>query len=1278
MLAGMLIARTCAFALNPALDVSQYAHTSWKIRDGFAKGSILSIAQTPDGYLWLGTAFGLSRFDGVRNVPWQPPPDQHLPSNTITRLVAARDGTLWIGTRNGLASWKNGKLTRYAELDGWIFALVEDDEGAIWAGTNGPPDGKLCEIRDGSVRCHPELGGVGHGVFGLHKDGKGNLWVGLETGVWRWRPGLPEFYAVPGLPNGRMQGMADGDDGALLIATTGAVMRLADGKAEAVYQFPAARRGFRVLRILRDRDDGLWVCPAGRGIVHINQGRTDVFSESDGLSGDDIYDMFEDREGNIWVATINGLDRFHEIPVVTYSKKQGLSEIPWGGILAARDGSAWFATLNGLNRLNHGQVAVYRQHGTARGQEVVGSGLPDDGVGSLFQDSRGRIWVSTLTGIGYLENDLFIRAAAPGGLVSSLTEDASENMWIANRELGLLRLSQDNEFPPIPWATFGHKDPAVVLATDPLHGGLWLGFSHGGIAWFRDGNVRSSYSSTDGLGKGAVNQLRFDTEGALWIATEGGITRLKDGHIATLTSKSGLPCDAVQWTMEDDAHSVWLMMPCGLVRVARSELGAWASAADKTPGTIRTTVFDNSDGLRTLAVVGDYTPRVAQSRDGKLWFMSPDGISVVDPHQIPFNKLPPPVHIEKIAADRKEYRETSSGEAHSKPHLPPLVRDLEIDYTALSLVAPERILFRYKLEGWDQDWQDAGTRRQAFYSNLPPRNYTFRVKASNNSGLWNEAGTSIDFSIAPAYYQTYWFRLSCFAAFGALLWALYRWRIRQLKVQEKRLRDVVETIPAMTFTTLSDGSCTFVNKRWTEYTGLSVEQSSGTGWQSAVHAEDIARYSENWRISVATGQLFEDEARFRRAADGGYRWFLVRGLPLRDQHGKIVRWYGTLTDIEDRKRAGEALQRTQFYLSEGQRIAHAGSWAFNAAGFDYWSSELFRIYGLVPSDKPPTVEEYLDLVHSEDRAFMEQGIAKMLEDHLAFDFTKRIVRPDGEIRHIRCVGVPVMEGVTFKGFVGTGIDVTEQELLEQERERIRQLETELAHTNRVSTLGEMAASLAHEIKQPIAAAITSANSCIEWLAHEPPNLDRARAAAARIDKYGNRAAEIIDRIRSFYKKSPPQRELVDVNGTIQEMLTLLEGEANRYLITMRTDLSAQLPKIMVDRVQLQQVFMNLMLNGIEAMKESGGELTVRSERQDGQLQFSVSDRGVGLPAGKMDQIFSAFFTTKPQGSGMGLAISRSIVESHGGRLWATPNDGRGAIFHFTLPIQVTESSPLVA
>jgi PAS domain S-box-containing protein len=488
---------------------------------------------------------------------------------------------------------------------------------------------------------------------------------------------------------------------------------------------------------------------------------------------------------------------------------------------------------------------------------------------------------------------------------------------------------------------------------------------------------------------------------------------------------------------------------------------------------------------------------------------------------------------------------------------------------------------------------------------------------------------------------------------------------------ERELRDVIETIPAMAWSALADGSNAFVNSRWTEFTGLSGEQTAGPGWHAAIHPDDVQRHIDRWRMCVATGEPLEIEVRMRRA-DGQYCWHLCRGVPLRDERGNIVKWYGVLTDIEDGKRAEEALRRSEFYLREAQKLTHTGSWAWRVSDRNvvHLSEEWYRIYGFDPAAGAPTWEEYCERVHPEDRLRWTGTIERAIVEKTEYDVTFRIVLPGGIVKWIRTVGHPVLTATgDLVQYLGSSTDITDHKCAEQEHEKLRQLEAELAHINRVSMLGEMAASLAHEIKQPIAAAITCANSCIEWLAHEPPNLDRARAAASRINKYGKRAAEIIDRMRSFYRKSPPQRELVDMNGIVQEMLTLLKGEATRPSIAMRTDLSSELPKIMVDRVQLQQVFMNLMLNAIEAMTDSGGELTVKSELQDGQLQVSVRDTGVGLPT-EMDQIFSAFFTSKPQGSGMGLAISRSIVESHGGRLWATANDGRGATFHFTLPTDV--------
>jgi PAS domain S-box-containing protein len=450
--------------------------------------------------------------------------------------------------------------------------------------------------------------------------------------------------------------------------------------------------------------------------------------------------------------------------------------------------------------------------------------------------------------------------------------------------------------------------------------------------------------------------------------------------------------------------------------------------------------------------------------------------------------------------------------------------------------------------------------------------------------------------------------------------------------------------------------------------------------RNQIHPEDRDRTRENRQKLFRERRELVDDYRVV-LPDGAVRDLHIIGHPIFDENGKLVEYVGTTMDITDRKRAQEALQRSETYLAEAQKLTHTGSWAWRVSDRKtvHLSEEWYRIYGFDPGDGSPSWEEYLERVHPEDRLKWKGIIERAIVEKADYDQEFRVLFPNGKVKWIHTVGHPVLSGAgDLEQFVGSSTDITELKSAEQERERLRQLEADLAHTNRVNTLGEMAASLAHEIKQPIAAAITSANSCIEWLAHEPPNLDRARAAAAKVDKYGNRAAEIIDRIRSLYKKSTPQRELADVNGIIQELLTLLKGEAHRFSVAMRTDLSTELPKIMVDRVQLQQVFMNLMLNAIEAMKDSGGELTVKSELQDGQLQFSVSDRGVGLPMEKMDQIFSAFFTTKPQGSGMGLAISRSIVESHGGQLWACANSGGGASFHFTLPLQVTESSPLVA
>jgi signal transduction histidine kinase/ligand-binding sensor domain-containing protein len=753
--------------LNPSLQINQYAHKAWTIRDGFFKSKVLSIAQTPDGYLWIGTDSGLVRFDGVRIVEWPPPAGEHLPSSFIRSLLAGRDGTLWIGTNRGLASWKAGRLTHYPGLASHdVHSLYEDREGTVWAGLPGRPSFSVCAIRSGRSECSGEDGKFGTIPGAIYEDSRGNLWVGAETGLWRWKPGPPRLYPMKDGPGpGSLSEAAGGD---ILIGTPTGVQQFSDGRIEA---YPViGGKPFQARALLRDRDGGLWVGTTDRGLLHVYNGRTDVFGRSNGLSEDFTLSLFEDREGNIWVATTQGLDRFRDPAVQTISVEQGLSSPVVLSVLTTGDGSVWLGTQKGLNQWSDGRIVVYHR---PSGRQSF--------AGPRFQDSAGRIWVSGAYGtepVDSFENGRFlpIKALPLGPVPWSIEGDNAGNAWISRGD-GLFHLTQGASAGRIPWATLGRQDFALALLPDPSGGGLWLGFYQGGVAYFKDGQVRRAYSSADGLGDGRVEALQSERDGAVWAATEGGLSRIKDGRIATLSSRNGLPCDAVHWMLEDDEHSVWVYLACGLVRIARSELDAWERNPKRT---VPTTVFDASDGVTSFGLGTLFNPQVARAADGRIWFVSGGGVSIIDPRHVPFNRLLPPVVIEEITADRKTHWQNLSGAAASNLRLPKLSRDLRIDYTALSLVAPEKVRFKYKLEGHDDDWVDAGSRRQAFYNDLGPRNYRFRVIASNNSGVWNETGDSVEFSIAPAYYQTTWFRASGIAAFLLVLWELYRLRLYQL------------------------------------------------------------------------------------------------------------------------------------------------------------------------------------------------------------------------------------------------------------------------------------------------------------------------------------------------------------------------------------------------------------------------------------------------------------------------------------------------------------------
>jgi PAS domain S-box-containing protein len=441
---------------------------------------------------------------------------------------------------------------------------------------------------------------------------------------------------------------------------------------------------------------------------------------------------------------------------------------------------------------------------------------------------------------------------------------------------------------------------------------------------------------------------------------------------------------------------------------------------------------------------------------------------------------------------------------------------------------------------------------------------------------------------------------------------------------------------------------------------------------SKFHPEDRKRVVDLFERAEIEKTEFQVDYRIV-LPDGAIKHLHTIGHPILNESGDLVEFIGTTMDLTAAKQAEEALRRSEGYLADAQRLTSTGSWAWSVATRQsvYWSQENYRLFGFDPEGGIPSDEAFYQRIHSEDRGRIRKEVFfERPEEGSHFDMEFRIVLPGGAIKYVRSTGHPVrnMSGNVLE-YVGTSIDVTERKRADEERERLRQVQADLAHLSRVTTMGELTASLAHEIRQPISAAVTNAKTCMRWLSCDQPDVAEACEAASRLVKDVTRAADIIGGISSLFKKGAMQRELVDVNELIREMVVLLRSEASRYSISIRTQLAEGLPKVMADRVQLQQVFMNLMLNGIDAMKEAigGGQITIKSESCDAQLLISVSDTGVGLPEEQAEQIFKAFFTTKEKGTGMGLPISRSIIESHGGRLWAAGAPGRGATLQFTLP-----------
>ncbi len=758
-----------SFALNPAWQIYQYGHRAWKSGDTFPGGVATAVTQDADGYLWVGTYTGLFRFDGVRFTQWNPPQGTRSPGG-IGYLLADKDGSLWMGTTEGLKHWDHQHLNSF-DVDhqaAYVGAMLQDRDGAIWFPSSllsSSSEALLCQVSHSKLSCYGHRSAIpfASSPEAIALDLSGTMWIGESRSLIAWRNGSASIYPLPALRNNALidgvRALAADVDGSLLVGISKrgsglGLQRLRNGQWTPVTAPGFDGSAHRITRLLVDRRRAVWIGTTDEGLYRLYQGRVDHFDSRNGLSGDTVFTLHEDREGSLWVGTSEGIDQFRDLAVQSFSRSVYPRAEEFDNLVTSPDGALWVG----------GDSTLYTLSNGATGFKPRGKNIEGKQISSIFGDRKGRVWVGMDNTLNLFRDGEFtpVRMAdgAPTGFIVSIAEEADGTLWALTTGPPRRILSID---PDALRATPGPEVDASKIVGDP-HGGLWIGSNTGEILHMS--NLTLSPVQFPHESGARISQLSVSPDGALMAAGEFGLAYLRDGAVHVLGAPNGLPCTNVNNFVLDAESDLWLYAQCGLLRIDRSDFSRWRS--DPTT-SMNPRVFDTFDGFRT------YLPPfegAARSSDGRLWFNNLQALQMVDPSHLFINTVAPPVHIESFRGDSRDYALVNM------VRVPPLTRDIEIDYSALSFVAPLKINFRYRLSGFDHEWLDVGTRRQAIYTNLGPGIYKFQVIASNNDNIWNSEGSTLSFTILPKFYQTNWF-LACVAmALLALIYAVFVVRLR--------------------------------------------------------------------------------------------------------------------------------------------------------------------------------------------------------------------------------------------------------------------------------------------------------------------------------------------------------------------------------------------------------------------------------------------------------------------------------------------------------------------
>jgi ligand-binding sensor domain-containing protein len=772
-LALLIIISTASpvFALDPKKTINQYGHNIWVKQNGLPAHAINVALQTQDGYLWLGTSAGLFRFDGAQYTEVITNPKNSRTHESISELFESRDSTLWIGTRyNGLRKIKNGEVSLYGLTEGFfdtqVRELFETKTGHLLIATSIGVfmfyDGKFSQIL-----FHPNY------ITAITDDSLGRIWVGTHEGVRIFEEAHPtkiiSLTVKDGIPNNVTTSIYLDRQANVWIGTADGLARWKNNKITK-YTYVDGLLDNYVNTIFEDRNGNIWI-GTQKGLNRFCEGKWTSYTKSDGLTDNNVTSIEEDSEGSLWVCTSDGLNQFRDVNITTYTTSEGLANDYISTVIEKPDGSLYFLSDKGANitQFKNNKITRY-----------------DYPVGPAYIARDGSLWIGQTGVLLNIKNDQIKRYDTTSGLpskwISAISEDNKSLIFYSDHS-GIYRFIQGRVAPYTLTGGQQHPPTEYIVCFYPQRNNLmWVGTADW-LSKIEDGKI-TSYTTADGLAGNWVSSIYDDRQGNLWISSpQGGLTRYRDGKFTIYNTKIGLFSDEIYCVLGDNQGELWLSSPRGIGRMSLQDFDDYDAGRSDT---LHSQVYVTADGMKTDECFGEWQPAGWKAKDGHLWFATKRGAVMIDPKALQRNTRTPHVLIEKVVIDQQTIM------SNQLERLSPGKESFEFHYTALSFLVPERVLFKYKLEGYDREWVDAGTRRVAYYTNLPSGDYRFRVIACNNDGLWSQTGASVAFELAPHFYQALWFYGLVLCTIGGAGFGAYRMRVWQLLKREEELKHRID------------------------------------------------------------------------------------------------------------------------------------------------------------------------------------------------------------------------------------------------------------------------------------------------------------------------------------------------------------------------------------------------------------------------------------------------------------------------------------------------------